>query len=164
MTEKAGSGSICQRHGSADPDPDPPQNVMDWQHCCKIYIQYVGSRRMWVDPDIVPPLPGFRLFAILGVFAIFSLCLLYAFLILLTVVDLFVTLGLCSTTLFEEKFFYQCFGFRFTESRSRHFVESGSRSGIRQSLNAKNAKNLQWKKISKKRFTLLQHLKRIFRP
>ncbi len=36
--EKAGSGSasgsISQRHGSADPDldPDPPQNVMDPQH------------------------------------------------------------------------------------------------------------------------------------
>jgi hypothetical protein len=29
------SGSISQRHGSADPDPDPPQNVMDPQHWCK---------------------------------------------------------------------------------------------------------------------------------
>jgi hypothetical protein len=27
------SGSISQRHGSADPDLDPPQNVMDPQHC-----------------------------------------------------------------------------------------------------------------------------------
>jgi hypothetical protein len=26
------SGSISQRHGSADPDPDPSQNVMDLQH------------------------------------------------------------------------------------------------------------------------------------
>jgi hypothetical protein len=26
------SGSISQRHGSADPDPDPQQNVMDPQH------------------------------------------------------------------------------------------------------------------------------------
>ncbi len=26
------SGSICQRHGSADSDPDPHQNVMDPQH------------------------------------------------------------------------------------------------------------------------------------
>jgi hypothetical protein len=32
MTKTAGSGSISQRHGSADPDPDPPQNVMDPQH------------------------------------------------------------------------------------------------------------------------------------
>jgi hypothetical protein len=36
MTKIAGygsaSGSISQRHGSADPDPDPPQNVMDLQH------------------------------------------------------------------------------------------------------------------------------------
>ncbi len=27
------SGSIGQRHGYADPDSDPPQNVMDPQHC-----------------------------------------------------------------------------------------------------------------------------------
>jgi hypothetical protein len=29
-----GSGSICQRHGSADTDldPDPHQNIMDPQH------------------------------------------------------------------------------------------------------------------------------------
>ncbi len=36
MTNIAGSGSesgsISQRHGSEDPDPDPPQNVMDPQH------------------------------------------------------------------------------------------------------------------------------------
>jgi hypothetical protein len=36
MTKIAGSGyasgSISQRHGSADPDPDPLQNVMDPQH------------------------------------------------------------------------------------------------------------------------------------
>jgi hypothetical protein len=30
------SGSISQRHGSADRDPDPPQNVMDPQHCCQV--------------------------------------------------------------------------------------------------------------------------------
>jgi hypothetical protein len=30
MAKIAGSGSISQRHGSAD--PDPPQNVMDPQH------------------------------------------------------------------------------------------------------------------------------------
>jgi hypothetical protein len=29
---ESGSGSISQRHGSADPDRDPPQNVMDPQH------------------------------------------------------------------------------------------------------------------------------------
>jgi hypothetical protein len=29
------SGSISQRHGSADPEPDPHQNVMDQQHCKK---------------------------------------------------------------------------------------------------------------------------------
>ena len=30
---ESGSGSISQRYGSADPDPDPHQNVMDPQHC-----------------------------------------------------------------------------------------------------------------------------------
>jgi hypothetical protein len=35
MTKITESGSISQRHGSADPDPDPDphQNVMDPQHC-----------------------------------------------------------------------------------------------------------------------------------
>jgi hypothetical protein len=32
MTKIAGSGSISQKHGSEDPDPDPPQNVMDPEH------------------------------------------------------------------------------------------------------------------------------------
>ncbi len=34
MTKIAGSrsGSICQRHGSADPDPDTHENVMDPEH------------------------------------------------------------------------------------------------------------------------------------
>ncbi len=34
MKKIAGSktGSISQRHGSADPDPDPPQSVLDPQH------------------------------------------------------------------------------------------------------------------------------------
>jgi hypothetical protein len=32
MTKIAGSGSISQRHGSADPDPDPHQNIMDPEH------------------------------------------------------------------------------------------------------------------------------------
>jgi hypothetical protein len=31
MMKIAESGSISQKHGSAD--PDPPQNVMDPQHC-----------------------------------------------------------------------------------------------------------------------------------
>ncbi len=47
MTKIAGSGSISQRHGSADPDPH--QNVMDPQHCggltafspfCKFELEY----------------------------------------------------------------------------------------------------------------------------
>jgi hypothetical protein len=32
MVKIEGSGSISQRHGSSDPDPDPHQNVMDPQH------------------------------------------------------------------------------------------------------------------------------------
>ncbi len=40
MTKKEGSGSINQRHGSAD--PDPPQNVMDPQHC-SILFHYLFS-------------------------------------------------------------------------------------------------------------------------
>ncbi len=28
----SGSGFISQKHGSADPDPDPPKNVMDPEH------------------------------------------------------------------------------------------------------------------------------------
>jgi hypothetical protein len=36
MTKIAGSGSISQRHGSADPDPDPPQNGMDPEHCIEL--------------------------------------------------------------------------------------------------------------------------------
>jgi hypothetical protein len=38
MTKIAGSGSISQRHGSADPVPDPLQNVMDPQHWSQIRI------------------------------------------------------------------------------------------------------------------------------
>jgi len=32
-----GSGAISQRHGSADPDPDPPQNVTDPQHWLEVW-------------------------------------------------------------------------------------------------------------------------------
>jgi hypothetical protein len=35
MTKIAGSGSISQRHGSADPDPDLHQNVRDPEHLYK---------------------------------------------------------------------------------------------------------------------------------
>jgi hypothetical protein len=40
MTKIAGSGSISQRHGSADPDPDPdpPRNVMDPEHWQYMYM------------------------------------------------------------------------------------------------------------------------------
>jgi hypothetical protein len=46
---ESGSGSISQRHGSADPDPH--QNVMDPQHCAKLIKRvfklgiYIPKRR-----------------------------------------------------------------------------------------------------------------------
>ena len=48
---------------------------------------------MCLDPDVVPPLAGFRLYAILCFSTMFSLCLLYAFLKLLTVFDLLIAPG-----------------------------------------------------------------------
>jgi hypothetical protein len=48
------------------------------------------SRRKYLDPDAVPPLAGSRLYADLGIFHYMSsLCLLFAFLKLLTVFDLY---------------------------------------------------------------------------
>jgi hypothetical protein len=44
MTKIAGSGSISQRHGSADPDPDPQQNVMDPEHCLEDKHRWCKSR------------------------------------------------------------------------------------------------------------------------
>jgi hypothetical protein len=38
MMKIAGSGSIRQRHGSADPDPDPLQNVMDPEHSGRVEV------------------------------------------------------------------------------------------------------------------------------
>jgi hypothetical protein len=43
------SRSISQRHGSADPDPDPPQNVMDPQHWLAELIpcnRFLGSLKV----------------------------------------------------------------------------------------------------------------------
>jgi hypothetical protein len=37
----SGSGSICQRHGYMDPDPDPHQNVMDPQDCFQVDLEAV---------------------------------------------------------------------------------------------------------------------------
>jgi hypothetical protein len=36
----SGSGSISQRHGSADPNPDLHQNVMDQEHWKKAYKKH----------------------------------------------------------------------------------------------------------------------------
>jgi hypothetical protein len=47
MMKIEGSGSISQRHGSAD--PDPYQNVMDPQHC---YQEERESRRDASPDDI----------------------------------------------------------------------------------------------------------------
>jgi hypothetical protein len=43
LSQIAGSGSISQRHGSAD--PDPYQNVIDPQHYGIFYV----STRLWSD-------------------------------------------------------------------------------------------------------------------
>jgi hypothetical protein len=59
MTKIAGSGSISQRHGSADPDPDPPQNVMDPQHCLEqiptLEMVWVRSERRGISRRPSPP-------------------------------------------------------------------------------------------------------------
>jgi hypothetical protein len=34
----SGSEFISQRHGSADPDPNPQKNVMDPEHCWNVVI------------------------------------------------------------------------------------------------------------------------------
>jgi hypothetical protein len=62
--EGSGSaGSISQRHGSADPDPDPHQNVMDPQHC----LQHSHQSLYFSHPSILATcssdfnsLPSFR--------------------------------------------------------------------------------------------------------
>jgi hypothetical protein len=48
---ESGSESISQRHGSADPDPDPHQNVMDPQHC---YLQWLIFHQ---EPRYLEPSP-----------------------------------------------------------------------------------------------------------
>ena len=67
-----GSGSISQKHGSEDPDPDPHQNVMDPQHCRVVFKIFDGShlkkKRVggagggeWAWRGcVVPPLPDDR--------------------------------------------------------------------------------------------------------
>jgi hypothetical protein len=50
MTEIVGSGSISQRHGFAD--PDPPQNVIDPQHCKKLI--FVGILKATEEQDLDP--------------------------------------------------------------------------------------------------------------
>ncbi len=55
MTKIAGSGSISQRHGSADPDPDtdPPQNVRNTGQNSKVKEQTFHNRSInvptWSD-------------------------------------------------------------------------------------------------------------------
>ncbi len=45
MTKIAGSGSISQRHDSADPDPH--QNLMDPAHCSSVYISEIKCHFIW---------------------------------------------------------------------------------------------------------------------
>ncbi len=57
MTKKAGSGSISQTHGSADPDPH--QNAMDPQRCLKyIYTVHFLRNGFWVLPRAVRQHPA----------------------------------------------------------------------------------------------------------
>jgi hypothetical protein len=60
---ESGFGSISQRHGSADPNTDPHQNVMDPQHCRQVSLNgykfglrygtvpndFVFCRSLWVE-------------------------------------------------------------------------------------------------------------------
>jgi hypothetical protein len=56
MTKIAGSGSISQRHGSANPDPDPHQNVVDPQHCYQASLasqdDLVAARRADLEREL----------------------------------------------------------------------------------------------------------------
>ncbi len=58
MTKIAGSasesGSISQRHGSADPDPDSHQNIMDTEH----WLLGCFCSAVVVEPN--PNIAGFR--------------------------------------------------------------------------------------------------------
>ncbi len=51
MTKIAGSGSrsISQRHGSADPDPDPHQNVMESEHWINLQLNAGCWLRIWLS-------------------------------------------------------------------------------------------------------------------
>jgi hypothetical protein len=56
MTIIEGSGSISQKHGSSDPDPDPPQNAWIRNTCLKILLHLVLLFRIalvinTLDPD-----------------------------------------------------------------------------------------------------------------
>jgi hypothetical protein len=58
MTKIAGFGSISQRHGSADLDPDPRQNVMDPEHC----LQEESGRHFLYQKDAMVTDPQTRTF------------------------------------------------------------------------------------------------------
>ncbi len=53
-------GSVCQRHGSADPDPDPHHNVMDPQHMPGSYSFFIRNSK-WnlfrIHPDSLNSVP-----------------------------------------------------------------------------------------------------------
>jgi hypothetical protein len=42
---KKEGGSISHRYESGDPDPDPHQNVMDPQHCLRVYTSQIEENR-----------------------------------------------------------------------------------------------------------------------
>jgi hypothetical protein len=51
----SGSGAISQRHGSADPDPDPHQNVMDPQHRTTVSTLPSSTSCTSVPDSVVDP-------------------------------------------------------------------------------------------------------------
>jgi hypothetical protein len=58
----SGSGSISQRHGSVDPDPEPHQNVMVPHYCCLLFIGAEERVRGARDQTVLHALHGKGLF------------------------------------------------------------------------------------------------------
>jgi len=56
LAKIARSGSMSQRHRSEDPDPDPPQNIMDPQHWLTVMVIPICIFiRIWVGITLLKP-------------------------------------------------------------------------------------------------------------
>ncbi len=57
MTKIAGSGSesgsISQKHGSEDPDQDPPQNVMDPEHWFEVTLNLLMRDKGYIEAKCI---------------------------------------------------------------------------------------------------------------